>query len=88
MNTTTAPNLNDTTDVAGWVVAKVALSVAAEGIPGHDLDTVMAHMTTDDVLNTIRADYDARCDRGDNRGSAASTVGLRALVAYYDAFNL
>jgi hypothetical protein len=87
MNNTT-PNLNDTTDVAGWVAAKVAMSVAADRIPGHDLETVMAHMTTDATLTAIRADYDFRCDRGDNRASAASTVGLRALVKYYDTFNL
>jgi hypothetical protein len=88
MNDTTRIHLKDTTEVVAYIAAKVSESLAAEGFPGHDLETVMTRMTSDRVLATIRGAYTHMARRGDDRPSAISKIGVRLIAEYYTQHNL
>lgn len=50
--------------------------------PGHDRETVGARMTSDRVLNTIRAAYTHRIHAGDTPREAVIAVGTRLVTEY------
>ncbi|MFE3378751.1 hypothetical protein [Streptomyces anulatus] len=56
--------------------------IAEAGHKGHDLETVGRIITSDPVLNRIRAAYDRRIGNGDTVKDALTAVG-RSLVAHY-----
>lgn len=76
------------TKVTAYAAARAALTIAADHTPGHDLDTVMARMTTSRALDTIRRAYTHRIHAGDSAKEAADKVGLRMVRAYRDHYGL
>jgi hypothetical protein len=81
--TATTVNLKTTTDVVAWLAANVATTIASANLPGHDLDRVMARMTTDRVLAAIRTAYTTCAARGDHRPTAVKKIGVRLIAEYY-----
>ncbi|MFE5037092.1 hypothetical protein [Streptomyces sp. NPDC056683] len=82
----TTVRLDTTTDVVAWIAANAAQVIAAGNHTGHDLDAVMQRMTADSVLETIRAAYTFRCQRGDDRPESVKLIGCRIIAEYCNTF--
>lgn len=81
--TATTIHLETTNDVVAFIAGKVSQTIASANLPGHDIDTVTARMTTDRVLDSIRTAYVDWCQRGGHRPTAISKIGVRLIAEYY-----
>lgn len=88
MNTSQTIHLKDTTEVVGYIAARTAETIAARGYPGHDLHTVMDRMTSDRVLETIRAAYVHWAAAGNDRPTGIVRIGVRLIAEYRRTFGL
>ena len=83
-----AVHLATTTDVVAWIAANVAKTIAGKHAPGHDLNTVMRRMTSDNILGTIRTAYVFRCERGYDRPESIKMIGCRVIAEYCREYGL
>lgn len=93
MNDSTArtAHLADAEAVAkavAYAAARAAKTIDHLGAPGHGLATVMARMTSDKALDTMRRAYAFRISAGDGAREAADKVGLRMVHAYRDQYGI
>jgi hypothetical protein len=80
--------LKDTTEVTGWIAANVSKTIASANIPGHDLNAVMAVMTSDDMLHRIRTAYTSKAAQGAHRPTIIRKLGVYLIARYYADFGL
>ncbi|WP_330346650.1 hypothetical protein OG858_46915 (plasmid) [Streptomyces europaeiscabiei] len=80
--------LKTTTDVVAWIAANVSQTIASAEIPGHDLDAVMAVMTSDDMLGRIRIAYVRAAAQGKDRPTVIKNLGVYLIARYYADFQL
>lgn len=87
MNTTTI-TLKDTTEVVAWIAANVSKTIASANLPGHDLNKVMAFMTSDYMLDRIRTAYTGEAAQGKHRPTIIKRLGSYLIARYYRDFGL
>jgi hypothetical protein len=80
--------LNTTTDVVAWIAANVSKTIASANLPGHDLNKVMAVMTSDDMLSRIRTAYVGQAEQGKDRPTTIQKLGVYLISRYYQDFGL
>ncbi|WP_424891818.1 hypothetical protein [Streptomyces sp. XH2] len=78
---------SEITEIVAFIAATVSKSLARNGKPGHDLDTVMHRMTTDAVLSRIRLAYLARINDGQDPRTAVTKTGQDLIREYVRHFN-
>lgn len=70
-------------------ITYVTMAIAGAGIAGHDMNAVCTRMTTDTVMDTIRAAYNHRVDvMGDTPKEAVISIGVRLIQAYRVKFGI
>jgi hypothetical protein len=71
------------------IITYVTTAIAGKGIGHHDLEFVCTQMTTDKVMDIIRASYNHRVDvMGDTPKEAVISIGVRLIQAYRVKFGI
>ncbi|MFB8442679.1 hypothetical protein ACFC7A_26875 [Streptomyces niveus] len=83
-----AVNCSNTAEVVAWIAGNVARVIATAEKPGHDLHTVMGRMTTDRVMDRIRAVYLSEVDHGAHRPEVIMRIGIELIEEYLGQFEL
>lgn len=78
----TTITINNIEDAVAVIAAYATRVIAADNHPGHNLEQVGARMTSDEVLDTIRAALTRRIDNGTTPKEAVIGVG-QAVIAHY-----
>lgn len=71
------------------IITYTTMAIANAGVSGHDMNAVCAQMTTDKVMDTLRAAYLYRTNvKGDTPKEAVVSVGVRLIQAYRTKFGI
>lgn len=74
--------VRNTEDAVATIAALATRVIAEAGHEGHGLEAVGERLTSDAVLDTIRAAYDRRTGQGATPKDAVIAVG-QSLIAHY-----
>jgi hypothetical protein len=80
--------IRNTEDAVAVIAALATRSIASGGYEGHDLETVGALLTSDEILDRIRDGYTRRIGRGETPKEAVIGVGQTLIATYCKAAGL
>ncbi|XVV34991.1 hypothetical protein ACQPXT_13485 [Streptomyces sp. CA-100214] len=82
---TSTITIRNTEDAVAAIAALATKSIASHGLPGHSLEEVGERMTSDDVLDRIRAAYNRHTGNGKTPKEAVIAVGQTVTAVYYNS---